>query len=372
MWDTAYWGFLRVRTTFDILQNIHLLYLEYGVYVSPGYGVLVFMSSWFLVKYDVLLLGEWSRDNVQWIVHLLKCFQKVSGLQINLHKSSLYGVRIPCTHTNSLVFIKRIQKNYILSDKWNNGWVWNWTRSISRGIILGQFNKLLHLLEVVNLLNRPDAWHWDLANSKIFTVKETRLHIDDALLPNHLPETRWCRFIPKKVSIISWIVLRDRLSNRWNLSRKGFDIPSLLCPVCSSFPETNFHIFWSCNVSLAIWKFIFNWVDIHPPSILDLFNWLDDSEETYEPQGITVLDFDDESEEQNEEFTLQSTNTVEWSAFDSYKDKEDVDNHNNSFKDLISPIKEHGKESVPFKVGEGVIEANTTPYLPTLKNQYFH
>ncbi|GKC19234.1 hypothetical protein Tco_1021384 [Tanacetum coccineum] len=31
MWDTAYWGFLGVRTTFDIFQNIHLLYLEYGV-----------------------------------------------------------------------------------------------------------------------------------------------------------------------------------------------------------------------------------------------------------------------------------------------------------------------------------------------------
>ncbi|GJZ60357.1 zinc finger, CCHC-type containing protein [Tanacetum coccineum] len=128
--------------------------------------------------------------------------------------------------------------------------------------------------------DRPDAWHWNLANSKNFTVKETRLHIDDALLPNHLPETQWCRFIQKNVNILSWRVLRDRLLNRWNLIRKGFSIPSLLCTVCSSFPETNFHIIWSCNVASAIWKFIFNWVDIHPPSILDLsdlFNWFDDS-----------------------------------------------------------------------------------------------
>ncbi|GKB54891.1 hypothetical protein Tco_0905644, partial [Tanacetum coccineum] len=30
--DTAYWGFLRVGTTFDIFQNIILIpYLEYGV-----------------------------------------------------------------------------------------------------------------------------------------------------------------------------------------------------------------------------------------------------------------------------------------------------------------------------------------------------
>ncbi|GJV08061.1 zinc finger, CCHC-type containing protein [Tanacetum coccineum] len=123
-----------------------------------------------------------------------------------------------------------------------------------------------------------------LSNSKNITDKETRLHIDDALLPNHLPETQWCRFIQKNVNILSWRVLRDRLLNRWNLIRKGFSIPSLLCTVCSSFPETNFHIIWSCNVASAIWKFIFNWVDIHPPSILDLsdlFNWLDDSSSTY-------------------------------------------------------------------------------------------
>ncbi|GKD34251.1 hypothetical protein Tco_1249760, partial [Tanacetum coccineum] len=33
--DTAYWGFLRVGTAFDIFQNIILIpYLEYGV-LSP-------------------------------------------------------------------------------------------------------------------------------------------------------------------------------------------------------------------------------------------------------------------------------------------------------------------------------------------------
>nr|GEX55189.1 hypothetical protein [Tanacetum cinerariifolium] len=92
-------------------------------------------------------------------------------------------------------------------------------------------------------------------------------------------------------------------------------------------------------------------------------------EETYEPQGITVLDFDDEDDdkEKNKELPLHSTNTMEFSAFGSCKDKEDAYNHNNSFEDLISPIKEHDKESVPSIFREGVMKANTTPYLPTLK-----
>nr|GFA20882.1 hypothetical protein [Tanacetum cinerariifolium] len=108
-------------------------------------------------------------------------------------------------------------------------------------------------------------------------------------------------------------------------------------------------------------------LETHVDRLLEQLN----RDETYEPQGITMLDFDDEDEdegeEENEEFTLHSTNTMKWSTFGSCKDKEDANDHNNSFEDLISPIKEYDKESVPFKVGDGVMEANTTPYLLTLK-----
>ncbi|GJS01505.1 hypothetical protein Tco_0318013 [Tanacetum coccineum] len=55
--DTTYRGFLGVGTTFDIFKNILFPYGLNTVYwsfldttESPGYGVLVFESSWFLVK----------------------------------------------------------------------------------------------------------------------------------------------------------------------------------------------------------------------------------------------------------------------------------------------------------------------------------
>ncbi|GJZ87763.1 hypothetical protein Tco_0659373 [Tanacetum coccineum] len=35
--------FLRVGTLFDIFQNIHILYLQYSVLTSSGYGVLIFI-----------------------------------------------------------------------------------------------------------------------------------------------------------------------------------------------------------------------------------------------------------------------------------------------------------------------------------------
>ncbi|GKF04343.1 hypothetical protein Tco_0035011, partial [Tanacetum coccineum] len=49
--DTTYQRFLGVGTTFDIFQNILLLYIEYDVLISSGYGVLVFVPSLSFVKY---------------------------------------------------------------------------------------------------------------------------------------------------------------------------------------------------------------------------------------------------------------------------------------------------------------------------------
>ncbi|GJT33149.1 reverse transcriptase domain-containing protein, partial [Tanacetum coccineum] len=52
--DTAYWGFLGVGTTLDIFQNIHILFLEYGVLSLSGYGVLSFILLWSLTLFDVI------------------------------------------------------------------------------------------------------------------------------------------------------------------------------------------------------------------------------------------------------------------------------------------------------------------------------
>ncbi|XP_035840262.1 uncharacterized protein LOC118487486 [Helianthus annuus] len=41
---------------------------------------------------DALILGEWSRENLQSTARILRVFYLCSGLRINLHKSNLYGV----------------------------------------------------------------------------------------------------------------------------------------------------------------------------------------------------------------------------------------------------------------------------------------
>ncbi|GJX44795.1 RNA-directed DNA polymerase, eukaryota, reverse transcriptase zinc-binding domain protein [Tanacetum coccineum] len=341
---------------------------------------------------DVLILGEWSRHNIQGIVHILQCFQKVSGLTINLTKSNLFrvgiqfadvqnlatvtgcqalnfpftylGLPINCNMSRckgrdsiiekftrmlskwkanllsiggrstlitlvlgtlawnsvlaskpkgglgvssllalNLALIQKWRWRYVnnpdslwvklinqihgsmdmypdctVQDKWNSGWIWTWSRSINGGATKAQLDDVSSLLGNSFLTDKDDSWIWSLGNSIVFNVKDTRNLIDDSMLPDSSTPTRWCRFIPKKVNILIWRILRDRVPTRWNLSRKGIKINSLFCPNCTISPETTNHLFWVCPLATALWSKIFNWVDILFPtfnSIQELYGWLD-------------------------------------------------------------------------------------------------
>ncbi|GJY35545.1 hypothetical protein Tco_0420923 [Tanacetum coccineum] len=70
--DTTYWGFLGVGTTFDIFQNLHILNLEYSVLDSPGYGVLILFPSWSLVKSRHGYAVSSLMDTAYWINDAIK------------------------------------------------------------------------------------------------------------------------------------------------------------------------------------------------------------------------------------------------------------------------------------------------------------
>ncbi|PWA87205.1 RNA-directed DNA polymerase, eukaryota [Artemisia annua] len=107
--------------------------------------------------------------------------------------------------------------------------------------------------------------------------KAEKLH-DNASLPDAYISTRWCRFVPKKVNIFVWRALRDRLPTRWNLSNKGVEIESILCPSCSSSPETIHHSLWTCSLATCVWLKVFSWLDLPyptPSSLEDVFAYVD-------------------------------------------------------------------------------------------------
>ncbi|GJR76426.1 RNA-directed DNA polymerase, eukaryota [Tanacetum coccineum] len=64
----------------------------------------------------------------------------------------------------------------------------------------------------------------------------------------------------------------DRLPNRLNLSSRGLDIDSIMCPVCNSSVESSVHTFFTCDTTSDVWHRVHTWTD----SMLLLFSSYDD------------------------------------------------------------------------------------------------
>nr|GEY25303.1 RNA-directed DNA polymerase, eukaryota [Tanacetum cinerariifolium] len=59
----------------------------------------------------------------------------------------------------------------------------------------------------VQLLNEPNSWRWSLDDDGVFSVH---------------------------VNIFFWRISLDMLPTRLNLSLRGLDIPSIVCPMCNN------------------------------------------------------------------------------------------------------------------------------------------
>nr|GEV67227.1 RNA-directed DNA polymerase, eukaryota [Tanacetum cinerariifolium] len=128
-------------------------------------------------------------------------------------------------------------------------------------------------LHSFSLSTDRDSLRWGLTHDGTFTVGATRKHIDDVILPTLSVETNWCNILPRKVNILIWRIRLDRLPHRLNLSKRGLDIHSIDCLVCSNDRETSDHIFYLCDVASNIWRMVRVWVDLDMPSLYSHSDW---------------------------------------------------------------------------------------------------
>ncbi|GJV30309.1 RNA-directed DNA polymerase, eukaryota [Tanacetum coccineum] len=106
-----------------------------------------------------------------------------------------------------------------------------------------------------------------------FSVKSTREFIDDSMLPKTDVPTRWVKSIPIKINIFAWRVSLDKLPTRLNLSLRGLDIPSIICPLCSIAVESTSHLIFSCQLARQLMIKVVHWWDLSIKTFTHMRNW---------------------------------------------------------------------------------------------------
>ncbi|GJU12747.1 RNA-directed DNA polymerase, eukaryota, reverse transcriptase zinc-binding domain protein [Tanacetum coccineum] len=125
------------------------------------------------------------------------------------------------------------------------------------------------------LSNTQDRWTWSLEGSGDFSVSSVRKVIDVVYLPRGSVKTRWIKEVPFKINIHAWKVTNDYLRTRFNLSRRGIDIESAVCPMCNSMVESSRHLFFSCEFSNQIMCKIMRWWELDYREINSYEAWVE-------------------------------------------------------------------------------------------------
>ncbi|GKB81306.1 hypothetical protein Tco_0948201 [Tanacetum coccineum] len=135
---------------------------------------------------------------------------------------------------------------------------WNdWLIPVKVGRSQAEFVSLLGEIGDMQIDDDGDSCIWSLSHDVGSSVSKVRKHIHDCMLSNLLSYTR--------------------LPHRFNLSSRGLDINSIMCPVSNGHAESNIHVFFSCDTASIVWRLVHAWSD-SKISILssceDLDSWL--------------------------------------------------------------------------------------------------
>nr|GEX09950.1 RNA-directed DNA polymerase, eukaryota [Tanacetum cinerariifolium] len=143
------------------------------------------------------------------------------------------------------------------------------------GVEIQQFEHMKENVEGCILVDMMDRWFWALEGSGEFTITSVRKMTDDFMLPEVSSKMHWIKTVPINVNVHAWKVKLDGLPTRLNISRRGIDIESILCPMCGKAVESTSHIFFTCQMSKEILRKISRWWDIDYIEISFYEEWLD-------------------------------------------------------------------------------------------------
>ncbi|GJY33366.1 RNA-directed DNA polymerase, eukaryota [Tanacetum coccineum] len=141
------------------------------------------------------------------------------------------------------------------------------------GIENAQFAEFSVLLQQVVLAQGSDRWTWTANGSGQFSVASVRKIIDNKLCSGGENSTRWIRCVPNKINIHAWKVMTESLATRFDISRRGIVIDSILCGNCDIGVETTSHLFFTCDMATSVRRLINRWWEVPDMKIDSYATW---------------------------------------------------------------------------------------------------
>ncbi|GJT16467.1 RNA-directed DNA polymerase, eukaryota, reverse transcriptase zinc-binding domain protein, partial [Tanacetum coccineum] len=182
---------------------------------------------------------------------------------------------ISLNHKYLRLFALEQSKNITVAEKLGHTSLSHSFRRLPRGgIEEEQQRDLLSFISGVILYNMSDRWLWSQNASGEFTVCSVRNLIDGFTLPSLESPTRWINLVPINLNVNAWRVRHDYLPTRLNLSIRGLDIPSILCPLCNTATESTSHIFFFCHLARQVMIKVCRWWDIDYSPLFSYEEWL--------------------------------------------------------------------------------------------------
>ncbi|KAJ0732921.1 putative RNA-directed DNA polymerase [Helianthus annuus] len=141
---------------------------------------------------------------------------------------------------------------------------WIWNRSSLSASEEAELMELTLLLCDFGCRDGPDRWVWRHDQPELFSVANIKRLAAEASrsVPAYL--FRWNNLVPKKVGVVAWRAIAERLPTRLALVYRNVNIGDTRCIFCGEYEESSEHLFVSCQFSQTVWIIMAQWCKIPP------------------------------------------------------------------------------------------------------------